>query len=282
MYKSKIFHTNRCKGFFVDHVKRGDPYDMPSKHLHSQFEIYYLLFGERNYFINDRVYNIQKGDLILINSNVVHRTIDVFSGSHERVLIEFDMNFFESFLVNPEDLELLKAFNRDCTILHIDEPIKKQLEHCFFKIIQESKENNLETNIALKVYFLELLILINKLHAKTSLLEFKQPNEMQKKISEIIVYININYMNDIGLELVAEKFFVSEAHLSRTFKKVTGFSFIQYLNNLRVHEAQKLLIETKLSISEISEKVGYQNSTHFGRMFKSITSISPREYRKLF
>lgn len=254
---------------------------MKNNHYHSQYEIYYLLYGDRNYFIQDRVYNVKKGDLILINSNVLHKTMGGFSDSHERILIEFDLSFFDDFLVSDANLQLFNAFLHDSNILRLSESEKKQIEICFFKITQECKENNIENNIALKVYFLELIILINKFYVKTNVIEFDHPSKLHKRVSEIITYINLNYMNDISLDLVAEKFFISTAHLSRAFKKVTGFSFIEYLNNLRIHEAQKLLSNTKLSISEISERVGYQSSTHFGRMFRSITGSSPREYRKL-
>lgn len=281
MYKSKIFHANRSKGFYIEHAKRVNPCDMLTKHYHSQYEIYYLLFGDRNYFMQDRVYNVQKGDLILINSNVLHRIIDGSSGSHERILIEFDPGFFENFLVDFSELQLLNGFYRECNILRLEEPDKKQFENCFFKMIQESKENSIENNIALKVYFLELLIIINKCHIKAKSFEFTHLSKQHKKISEIITYINLNYMHDIGLELVAESFFISTGHLSRVFKKVTGFSFVEYLNNLRIKEAQKLLIETTLNVSEISEKVGYQNITNFGRVFKLITGSSPRKYRSL-
>lgn len=282
MDKSRIFHTNRTIGFFIEHAKRESPFFMKSKHFHSQYEIYYLLAGDRNYFAQGKVYNIKKGDLILINSNVLHKSVDGISSFHERLLIEFDMSFFESFLINYNVLELFNIFNNDSIVVHLDEPIKKQFENCFFKIIQESKGNSIENSIALKVYFLELLIIISKLDYKTNISEFNNPSPLHKKISEIVAYINNNYMNDIGLDFISGRFFISSAHLSRAFKKVTGFTFIQYLNSLRIKEAQKLLARTPLSISEISRKVGYQNCTHFGRMFKSITSFSPREYRKLF
>jgi AraC-like DNA-binding protein len=254
---------------------------MKNNHYHSQYEIYLLLSGDRNFFIHDRVYNVHKGDLVLVSSNVLHRSVDGSSTSHERLLIEFDISFFDGFLVNPTDLNLLEGFNRDCTVHRLEESEKKQFESCFFKIIQESKENGIENNIPLKVYFLELLILINRFSSKTLVMEFDHPSELHKKISEIIVYINSNYMFDIGLDLVAEKFFISTAHLSRAFKKVTGFTFVEYLNSLRIKEAQKLFVETTLSISEITTKVGYQSSTHFGRVFKTITGSSPREYKKL-
>lgn len=284
MNKSKVFHSKRNKNFFIEHIRRVTPYNMQDKHYHPQYEIYYLLFGDRNYFIQDRVYNVQKGDLILINSNVLHKTVGGSSDLHERILIEFDMSFFDNFLINHNDPELLNIFNRDCNILRLDRSERKHVENCFFNVIQESKENLSKDNASittLKVHFLELLVTINKIYDKTNTIEFVHPSELHKKISEIIAYINLNYMYDIGLDSVAEKFFISTAHLSRSFKKVTGFSFIEYLNNLRIKEAQKLLGETALSISEIGKKIGYQNSTHFDRVFKSITGSSPREYRKL-
>jgi AraC-like DNA-binding protein len=281
MYKPKIFHSNKSKGFHVDHSKRINPYNIPDKHFHSWYEIYYLLSGDRNCFIQDRVYNMQKGDLVLINSNVMHRTLDGSTGFHERILIEFDVSFFEDFLVDFTELQLLNSFNKDFNILRLKEPEKKQLENCIFKIIQESKENNIEKNITLKIYFLELLIIINKFSFKSKDIKFEHPSEQHKRITEIINYINFNYMNDIGLDSVAREFFISEAHLSRAFKKVTGFSFIEYLQSLRIKEAQRLLVETRFNISEIAEQVGYQSITNFGRVFKSINGISPREYRKL-
>jgi AraC-like DNA-binding protein len=281
MYNSKIFHNNRYSGFFIEHAKRINPYSMINNHYHAQYEIYYLLAGDRNYFIRDRVYNVQKGDLVLVNSNVLHKTVDGFSDFHERLLIEFDMSFFDGFLVNYNDLQLLSAFNTDSTILRLEDSERKQIKNCFFKILQESKDNSIENNIALKVYFLELLIIINKFSDKAAVVQFNHPTELHKKISEIVAYINDHYMYDISLDVVANHFFISSAHLSRAFKKVTGFSFVEYVNSLRIKEAQKFFIETKLSVSDIAKKVGYQSSTHFGRVFKAITGNSPRDYKKL-
>jgi len=254
---------------------------MKRNHCHSQYEIYYLLSGDRNYFIQDRVYNINRGDLVLIHPHILHKTLDSTTSFHERILIEFNVNFLSGFLVDHHTSQLLEALHTDKYILHPEEPEKKQFENCLSKILRESNENKIENNIALKVYFLELLVLINKFHAKANTLDLAYPSRLHKRISEIIAYINLNYMYDIGLNMVADKFFISSAHLCRAFKKVTGFTFVEYINNLRIREAQKLLDETALNISEIAKIVGFQSNTHFGRVFKSITGNTPREYRNL-
>ncbi len=280
MYKEKIYHTSRSKGFFIDYIKRMTPYQMECKHYHNQYEIYYLISGDRNYFIQDRVYHVEQGDLMIIRPNVLHKTVSCNPSSHERILIEFDTSFFENFLATKE-IELLDVFYKECSILHLDEAEKKQIVYCLNKLMQESKNNGTDHNLALKVYFLELLIHINRFYKELNALDYDHPSKLHKRISEIITYINLNYGNDIGLDTLSKEFSISTAHLSRAFKKVTGISFIEYLNNIRVNEAQKLLIDTKLSILEIAEKVGYQNGTHFGRTFKSITGNSPSEYKKL-
>lgn len=281
MNKAKVYFSNRSKDIFIEHIKRINPYYMQHNHYHPKYEIYYLLNGDRNYFIQDRVYNVKKGDLVLINSNVMHKTVDGFSDFHERIIIEFEPGFFEGFLVNLMEIPLLRVFLKDYKILRLEEDEKKLLENCFFKIIQEGKENDVDNNIALKIYLLDLLLVIETFYKKIDTAKFEHPSKLHGRIAEIVTYINENYMNDIGLDLLANEFFISTAHLSRAFKKVTGFSFVEYLNNLRVQKAQKYLSETKLSISEIAKMVGYQNSTHFGRMFKTITGSTPSEYKKL-
>ncbi|MGE5606892.1 MAG: helix-turn-helix transcriptional regulator [Bacteroidota bacterium] len=95
-----------------------------------------------------------------------------------------------------------------------------------------------------------------------------------------IYYLNEHYQEDLNLKTIQERFFISPYHFSRTFKKITGFNFIEYLNSIRTREAQKLLKDSGLPVTEISEHVGFDNLTHFGRVFKKIVGTSPTNYRK--
>ncbi|MFW5749714.1 MAG: helix-turn-helix domain-containing protein, partial [Halanaerobium sp.] len=85
----------------------------------------------------------------------------------------------------------------------------------------------------------------------------------------------------LTLSSLADKFNYSPAYLSRAFKEVTGFNFVEYKNNVRIKEAGKLLQQSKLSVTEIATEVGFNNITHFGRIFKEITDLSPLAYRKV-
>ncbi len=279
--KSIIFQDNDNGEFHIVHSKRPNSYLMNANHYHPQYEIYYLLSGDRNYFIQNRVYKIQRGDLVLINTNVLHKTISGSSEYHERLLIEFNSSYLDNF-VKPEHIKsFLAAFHNNHSLLQLKETERKQIEGCFFKLMKESKSHGIENNRMLALYFLEMLELINRFAEEAKSVDYDYPSMLHQRISEVAAYVDQNYHKDISLDTASEKFFISTAHLSRAFKKVTGFTFIEYLTNLRIQKAQKLLSETNLSISDIAKEVGYQNHTHFGRMFKLLTGSSPREFRKL-
>ena len=98
-------------------------------------------------------------------------------------------------------------------------------------------------------------------------------------ISIAIEYMERNYAQNITLDELAKKVFVSKAYLSRIFKEVTQMSFLYSLNKIRIEKSKYYLKYTDLSISAIALKVGYSNSEYYSKMFKKITHLSPTEYR---
>jgi two-component system response regulator YesN len=94
-------------------------------------------------------------------------------------------------------------------------------------------------------------------------------------------YMGANYSKDISLEDVASAVFVSPVYFSRFFKQQTGETFVEYLTNLRLAQAVKLLQERKYKMYEISEKVGYRSSKYFNRQFKETFGYTPKEYCRI-
>lgn len=95
----------------------------------------------------------------------------------------------------------------------------------------------------------------------------------------VIEYIHLHYMEQINLKQVAEKFFVNAAYLGRAFQKATGVNFNQYLNDLRITEAKKLLLQTDKLVYEIANDVGYTESKYFIMKFIQSVGKSPTEFR---
>jgi two-component system, response regulator YesN len=97
---------------------------------------------------------------------------------------------------------------------------------------------------------------------------------------EIERYIRNNYMEDINLKSIAEKFYMNSVYLGQQFKKYYGVHFNDYLNNIRINEAKKLLVRTNKKIYEIAESVGYKNTDYFVGRFQKVVGLSPSEYKK--
>lgn len=107
--------------------------------------------------------------------------------------------------------------------------------------------------------------------------QYKYGNQL---VNEVIQYIENNYDQKIMLSKIAQKLYVNRNYLSQLFKRVTGETFSQYLNKVRIDKAKELISYNHYFIYEVSEMVGYQNATYFSQVFKSITGMSPSEFHK--
>ncbi len=105
-------------------------------------------------------------------------------------------------------------------------------------------------------------------------------NKNQQKIQQAIKYIDENYTSDLNMAVVSNNFSMNYSLFSSAFKQQTGTNFVNYLKELRMKEARRLLEETDMRIIEISQKVGYDNEKHFMKSFKQTLGVSPSEYRK--
>jgi YesN/AraC family two-component response regulator len=106
--------------------------------------------------------------------------------------------------------------------------------------------------------------------------------QCRKIIEEIKGYIENNYMNEINLKSVSEKFYINSSYLCRLFSSDTGSSFSEFLNKCRIEKSMKLLNDSRLKIYHISEIVGYKNEKYYARVFKKFSGISPYEYREKY
>src|SRR5512133_102420 len=100
-------------GIEIEQCRRHEPCSMPLYHYHDSYEIYYLLSGSRYYFINDRRYKVEKGDLVVIDKGSLHKTMYGGSPMHERVLIIFDPAYIQDILRQSADVDLLQVFHQN-------------------------------------------------------------------------------------------------------------------------------------------------------------------------
>ncbi|WP_162463297.1 response regulator transcription factor [Paenibacillus psychroresistens] len=124
----------------------------------------------------------------------------------------------------------------------------------------------------------ELLVEICK--EVSSYIKAKESNSIDSIIQEIVEYIHQHYWEEINLRKLSNLFYVNASYLGQLFKKETGEYFNDFINKIRIDNATKLLEANKLSIKDISEKIGYKYVDHFYRNFKAIIGVNPGDYRK--
>ncbi|MEY8355511.1 AraC family transcriptional regulator [Lachnospiraceae bacterium 54-53] len=259
--------------------KKQANHTMPDNHFHSTYEVYYLLEGERKFFIKDRTVVIKAGDLVIIHPNVLHRTADGNHSEHEKIIL----NFKEEFMPGAEGeffQKLHPGLHEDYLVIHFSHHLKIIGEELLLQIVEEAQVRKAAYREYIQSLIIQLLILSSRYLEEHAMEPFEYLTPMHERISEVVRYINDHYKGDLSLQYLADKFYVSPFYLSRAFKEVTGFTFVEYVNSVRVKEAKKLLEETNLKVYLIAAKAGYGSITHFGRVFKEITGHAPLYYRR--
>lgn len=259
----------KCSDIFrYGHLKSVGE-QMHSHHYHdNRFEIYYMVTGKCNYFVDDKTYEVSPGDIVLIPEGVIHKT-NYNGEEHSRILIECESSFVPADL--RERLSTIGYFYRNVKISAEIYTILKQIE-------AEYKNPDDLTLEALGAYIRLLLTLL--LRHKNSAAEEKSKNLM---VESVVAYIKENYSTDITLSSVARNNFVSSEHLSRTFKKQTGFGFNEFLTLIRLQHAETMLKSRDgKSISEIAYSCGFNDSNYFSDKFRRVYGTSPLKYAKEF
>ncbi len=240
-------------------------YSESTQHYHPHFEVYYMKDGNCRYFIDDRSFDVEAGDVIFIPKGKIHRT-NYTSSSHSRLLI----NFTDEFI--PE--RALKNLDEG-RYLYRSREISKNIEFLFNRIEYEYNHPDEYTRDLLGCHTAEMFYLL--LRHPGAAEEATTGNEL---IDGIVRYIKQNYMSDIKLSGVAKMKSVSAEHLSRTFKSCTGLGFNEYVTMLRLKKAEEMIkTEPEKTISEIAYECGFNDGNYFSYKFKKMYGISPIKAR---
>ena len=262
--------------------RKANPSPKPSQfyHYHDCYELYYLYSGERYYFIKDKTYHITPGSIVFIAPNTIHCSANYEKSGFDRLLLNFKPGFIAPLLSAVETESPIACFKNDIHVIQLDLHERSFVETLFVNMLQEHEKASTDTEAYFKASLLHLLMFIGKNKHQLSAPPIDSANPTRRMISETIAYINDHFCEDLSLPVISEQIHISPCYMSRAFKAHTGFAFTEYLNNIRIKEAQKLLANSNLSILQVAEKAGFKSNTHFGRVFKKIVGISPLAYRK--
>ncbi len=269
------------KQFAIQRMSQAAPVSQRNHHYHNAYELYYLYSGERYYFIKDKTYHVKRGNFVLIKPYDIHCTSNFGKNGYDRCLIMFRSSFVRDLADLMGEHNIFECFDKDINLIKLNFQEQSFVENLLLSMTNEYNAKSPGYEDFLRTALYQLLLLASRHAEGDESKESVTENTTHKTVSEVAAYINNHFDDDITLESISERFFISQSYFSRTFKKVTGVSFVEYVNGVRIKEAQKLLAGTDMNISELSEAIGYKSMTHFGRSFKAIVGMSPSEYRRI-
>lgn len=238
-------------------------------HSHSFTELFYVLKGEGQFQFNDFIMkDVEEDSLVIINPNVVHTEMSSKDNPLEYIVLGIDgIEFF-----TEEDRELGYS-------VHNYNDFKHDVLFYLKSILVETAHK--DSHYQLMVESLLQILIMNLVRRTDTDLEITKGTKTSNKDCVFIEnYLNVHFREDITLDRLAELTFMNKYYLSHIFKEHSGMSPIDYLLNKRISEAKKLLVNTDLSISQISNIVGFNSSSYFSQYFKKTSDHSPSHYRK--
>lgn len=225
------------------------------EHSHDCIELMLLLSGTITVSSDIRSLHTNICDIIIYPPNVIHK---------ERL----DMTKHQEIIFIWVDVPYQYTLNVPFTLQDTD----GSLLWLFKSIIKENSKKDTLSNKIVKTYATAIL---------QHIIRFFETNQgMSYNYSKMILeYVHDNYSQNISLSNIAEMFHVSSSYITKLFQKEVGLNPIEYITNLKIEEAKRLLSQN-ISIEEISNRVGFSDAHYFGRIFKKYVGFSPSKYRK--
>lgn len=232
------------------------------------------------------MYDLEPGDILLMNGLTVHRPMISSEISYIRSVIHFSPNFIQGLLKSLDSEFLLNPF-RDLshTFLRTKEnQLSKKLEDVFRDIAEVKENKNGEENtteIKLKMLLTLALTIINDL-TKMKNIDFTQEKSYSNQhVIHIIHFIQENYRKQLSLDIISESLNLSKSHMTRLFRDITGLTIMEYAMEYRLQQAKYFLrIHPDHPIKQIAFKTGFESPAHFSRYFREKVGQTPRQYRE--
>lgn len=251
-------------------------------HWHDETEIVFLEKGRFTVDINMKKYNIDAPAFMFVNSGDIHSITGKEGNSESAVVFNLNMLSFEYFdevqyrIIRP----LIEKRIQFPKFIFPGDDILTAIEKIYRKIISESECNELSSYIRVKSYIYQLIAILyenEKFHYSDEVIEddiYKIAN-----IKKVLSYIHENYGQKISVEDMAKLLEMNPQYFCRYFKKLTGKTSTEYVNEIRIEKASELLARTERKIIDIAMYCGYENMGYFIKRFKEQKHISPSEYR---
>lgn len=277
MYNEQIVLNNINRPTFVLPQTAVDKGLICPVHFHTELEFLCVNTGLIKYCADDTEYVARPGDVMFINSKVPHYTEALIDGSSHSFI-----QFKEPKMASGQLRYLarfLKLSDTPAYLFTTDDCDTNEISGYINEIIKYYDNEEIHYDYYINgVMFMILSLLYRKKILNDTVINVD--GSLLEKLNPVLDYIHENYSEELGLSNLSRIVNLNEQYFCRLFKKATGSNVTDYVNFIRIYNAEKLM-KTNMNISEIAEITGFSSLSYFNRIFKKYKQYSPRDYKKL-
>ncbi|WP_165971939.1 AraC family transcriptional regulator [Paenibacillus piri] len=254
------------------------------EHSHDFVEITYVIEGKGFHYIGDEVIAVQKGDLFFIPVGISHVFRPAHASAKDRLFVYncvFQEQLFEQIAGScPEflgdiDREALLALRQETAPFQLKEPFG-EIGELMRRLHIEFTQTKPARRFMLLTYVLQLFIVLYRSRQHGT----ARPDSAPGRLDEALGYIHQHIDCPLSLPEIAAKINIGPRQFHRLFKQTTGQTYIEYVQTVRIQKCCERLLGTSCKVGEIAEQAGYQDMKYFHALFKRITGMTPRQFRR--
>lgn len=241
-------------------------------HYHDFHKVVIFISGKVVYHIEGKAYQLSPWDILLVNRHAIHRSEIDPSVPYERFILWIQNDILWQ--------ELLKCFqkanDRNYNLIRLNSALQEKMKDILFELETSTKSDGYGKEILTQSLFLQFMVYLNRIFLEKQYIFDKKSYTFDSQIACILQYINHNLKEDLSVETLSARYYVSKYHLMRKFKQETGYTLHNYIVNKRLLTA-RTLISNGMPVTKAAQESGFAEYSTFSRAYRKQFKTNPSE-----
>jgi len=274
MLLSEQFYQTEKTGYLNEQFRLFHLKDQTRKefsyHYHDFHKVVIFISGKAAYHIEGKAYQLKPWDILLVNRHAIHRPEIDSSVPYERFILWVQNDI-------PWQ-ELLKCFqkanDRSYNLVRLNSALQEKMKDILFELENSAKSDEYGREILTQSLFLQFMVYLNRIFLEKQYIFDKKSYTFDSQIASILQYINHNLKEDLSVETLSARYYVSKYHLMRKFKQETGYTLHNYIVNKRLLMA-RTLISNGMPVTKAAQESGFAEYSTFSRAYRKQFKTNP-------
>ena len=276
MLLSEQFYQTEKTGYLNEQFRLFHLKDQTRKefsyHYHDFHKVVIFISGKAAYHIEGKAYQLKPWDILLVNRHAIHSPEIDPSVPYERFILWIQNDI-------PWQ-ELLKCFqkanDRSYNLVRLNSALQEKMKDILFELENSAKSDEYGREILTQSLFLQFMVYLNRIFLEKQYIFDKKSYTFDSQIASILQYINHNLKEDLSVETLSARYYVSKYHLMRKFKQETGYTLHNYIVNKRLLMA-RTLISNGMPVTKAAQESGFAEYSTFSRAYRKQFKTNPSE-----